>query len=823
MKQPLSLEQSVFTSSHSFRTVARSAGLGAEVRKELEARSIYPKGWDGVPPLIFRGFPLSCSKGDHAVVRARYADTDSTGRTGNFIVHSYVVPGADFERVEGNLPWLSTYLGCATSVPAGDAELLPRAEVECDTARAFRFLRFVVPELTRDRTAQLVAHLLAHLSRASEAGGGNAEVLFLNLGEPASAERLHAWLRLVAHAGGRAPAPPGPDVLNVWRTAALFALLPRPFKRTASFSINEVSMVPGYTLVIQRTGPATACPPVPVPPYVERCLALVDGDRLEDLQALVEWLDEVMVNPSIAALDELLSFYDDVVVPVRERQPLSWPRAGDRWRRLRSHAPLRCRPVAAAAMGCLRAGLPWQQQAAVLVEACHIVEGSGEAVDDEVLDAAERLLDAQVPVADRIGFQRQLPSAAQDGLWRRARRGAGTGPQQGDRALSLERAWLLASLADVAYPRLTALDGMAAAGQVFDALARAMDSRPATGEVATAGALVALARTPAVLASGLRGDLAVRIHARLFAPTATAGMRFGGALADEPSRVHDVEACRVIDAFFNATLAEPAFPESNIDQALDVLLDFVRACWRGEPSPDTRLLARVLLAWPPPASVDRARRCARRVAAEARFDSARLVGDACTELIDLSGRGRYDVAWGPPPAHRRWVRERENGGGWRVTTSWPFMRTSRSSAFDEVAEISFYANVRLAITGMDPASGLALGVAYAEDAAEPLFETLLGLLRTHRERLSEAWTCGASRIDGSRFALTDVIARLLISADRLGSKRLEDTVRTLAALPPYASPPQHDDLARALQARRCSLEKMERSAGLIERNAGKKG
>ena len=829
MKQSLSLDQSVFTSRLAFETVMRSAGIGAEVRKELEKRSVYPLSWEAPSPLIFRSFPLSSAPGDFAVVRARYVDADSSGRRGNFITHSYVVPKRDVDRVQGNLPWLSTHLGCAASVPAGVPADLQRAEVDCDPSRAFRFLRFVIPELSRERAGQLLSCLLAHLSRSPDTSGEADQGLLLNLGPPAAGEHFEKCLAMVTRSDGQPLRPPSFDVLNAWRVAALFSLLPQPFTARASLSINEVAMVPGYALVFQRGGQPTALPALPLSSYVERCLDWVDEDRCEELETLVAWLSEVMVHPSVGVLDDLVGFYDDVITPLRAGTPPPWPQTAERWRRLRSHPPLGSAPLVAAAKACLETAATWHDRQEVVLTICQLAGGSSGssdspagAVDSEILEAAAGLLRSDIPLAVRLAFQRQLPPAVEERLWHRERATGAAAARIGANGPD-EEVWLLLSLANSVYPRQARYDQSSTADWILDALERAARHRELVGPETAKNALVILAKTPVVLGDALREHLVRRIHSRLLRPAPPTPTFFGIRPTDNPTEVDDSIARQVLARLLADTLADASFPEACVNQAIEVLVDFVRASTR-EGTSRHLLLARVMLAWPPPATVDRARRCVRRVAREVRTESAQLAAEADAELLDVSRRGGPGIGLLAPPAHERWVRQRSESAGWQVRILRGPARDP-AVAFNRACEALFYENVRRAIAGMHPACGVALGVSYAQAAvpAEDLVAALTSLVRTHRDPISEAWGTRSSWTDSLSFAFTGVLAHLLIHADRLGTAWLDGALRAVADLPLYFSPLHHADLARALGWRGFSLEKMERSAGLRHTGAGTMG
>jgi hypothetical protein len=631
--------------------------------------------------------------------------------------------------------------------------------------------------------------------------------LVLSLGPRAPDDRLRHWLTLVQPSGEEPLPLPGPDALNAWRLASLFALLPRVFTGRASFSINEVAAVPGFAVVIQRDGPPTTLPLVPVHPFVDRCLDWVENDRLEDLEALVVWLSGVMVAPSVAALADLAAFYEDVVIPLCDAAPLDWPNVGERWRALPPHAPLRCEALKDAARSCLAAA-PAQHQVAIVLAVCRLMASSGGSVDDEIVEAASRVLGSELPFAARLSLQTELPLVVQERLWQRAqpRRSPFMPLRSGGEAKAEEALWLLVALAVRVYERHP-IDGVARLpAWVFQTLEDAAERRAAPGLAASVEYLVSLAGSPIALGK-LRPQLVEHAHRQILRGSSPSG-RIGLIAAPDPSDLEN----DIVTAFLDRTIREPAFSLLHVDRALDVVLDFVRAS-SDRPFGDLRLAARVLLAWLPRALVGRSRQSIDRVVEATRLDGARLVGAAYRELLGIRCDPETAFLAIPLREHRRWVAWRRGQRGWRARLPGRASPVAMER-FGQESVARFYENVRRAVRELDPALGLALGVEYAADVPGALIGPLVELLRAERDRVSDAWRRGEVRFCGRYVRMADVLARLLVCADGGPSPQLSEAARSIAGLPSYSTPAQYEELARELSHHHVSLKRIEQAAGL---------
>jgi hypothetical protein len=786
MNTHLTLGQQTFTSHRGFET-ARSEDVSLEERRELEQRSVYPRGWQPPSPLILRAFPLASGEGDFAVAFARYLEADATGREGNFVVRSYIVRQPDFDRIGGNLAWLVTQLAGPASPPPAAGPTLPRAEVVCDFSRVFDCARFLVADLSPDRVEQILTQLLLNLAAANGNADG-APPMTLTFGGRPDEALCREWSDCVDPSSGGRRQLPALDVLNGWRMAGLLAMVPRILKERASFSINEVSTISAYRQVILRDGIPVVARALNVHPFVERCVAWAECGDVERLEHFVNWVSDVLPHPSLAALADLTAFYADVVMPIGAGGVCDWPLASRRMHVLPQHAPLHCQRVLAAAKACLTAA-PIEHQCDLLLAASLLVSESGDDPDDDLVKTAFGLVLSALPVRTRLDLVSRLPTAVQERLWQRIddRRAVIADPTN---QWSDEGWWLILSLAACVYGQ----EGMSLAPSppswLVQALADRARRRAASHTDVLAEYLALLARAP-IRFDGLNLRLIEYVRESL---------RLG-------PRGNEVD---LLTRFLSMTIGEEGFPDRQVDHAIDLALEVLRACRDGSYG-NGGLLAHLVFAWLPRSAASRTITCVRRVSDNVGAERVRVAGRAYQELLAIR-RNPEAGLWTMRRTkdHRRWVAERRR---WMPMLSFG-SRGREFPRFDDVAAACFYRNVRQTMREQDPTVALVTGVLYAEDAPRELIRTLLDLARNERDRISHAWRRRHIEIGSRQFSVAELLAQVLVCAHHAGSGRVADAARLIVDMPAYCEPRPRAELAESLSKHDGSIRWLEHKAGI---------
>jgi len=306
MNQRVRLEHLLYTSRISFETIACSPGIDRQLRVQLERwASDYPvKRGDGRgAPLVIRGFPLEREDNPWGVCLLCYTGGDLSRPEGNYIAHAFVIPGPAFQQLGSNAAWIAAHVPfwpTYQSPPgAARAEIQP-VEVEIDPLRQLRFARMLLAEYGKEQCGALVARAMRQLDVANEKAGA----LALPFGP--LPENLPELLALVAEAGMDPPAPPPPDVFNLWRMAGLIALLPQKFAERAVFSLNELELETRYRLTVLKTSQATSLEPVKDEiPFVGFCLECLEREEFDDLFMHRDWHEQRLKAASVSELNGL--------------------------------------------------------------------------------------------------------------------------------------------------------------------------------------------------------------------------------------------------------------------------------------------------------------------------------------------------------------------------------------------------------------------------------------------------------------------------------------------------------------------------------------
>lgn len=310
------LLQHIYTSAGrmDFGTVAISPGIGADIRRILEARAkSFPdeRLWVGdSPPFVVRGFPIPAPNQAFgcAVSKLLAAGASYDGRDGNYLAHTHLVPEAFLAAQNYNLPWIAACLPLRHDfhpISGYGIDPLEPWDGEIDPAGQLRMFAFAAREMTPAGLRALVERLVEHACAA----GGDAP---FDLDMPPPHPDLPAIFEEAYGAGA-----PEADEIRLLRLVAALAVLPPAFKRDRAFTVNDLgSRAPGLRVLRGwRESPPAA---VHGWPWFDHCAALAASGRQEALWAMTTWLSRLLpveCRPSPTALDCGFTFYAQVVAP----------------------------------------------------------------------------------------------------------------------------------------------------------------------------------------------------------------------------------------------------------------------------------------------------------------------------------------------------------------------------------------------------------------------------------------------------------------------------------------------------------------------------
>jgi len=231
----IKLYHHIYTSRfYSFETCAQSPEL-KEIRSLLEGYTIhYPSEINkfGFNPILYRGFKLP-QQNNYALMLMKRKGSDLSGREGNYQAHTFIINENDLSSLNWNLPFAAAYLSGIFNywiqydlrVSREIIQLEP-ITLEIENALQFRMLRLFLNTILKEEYYKTIHSLMLSLEKR--------ETSFpLYLGQlPLNIDELTESFDLIK---------PQQDECNLWRTVALFALLPSAYKKDISFSINEVS------------------------------------------------------------------------------------------------------------------------------------------------------------------------------------------------------------------------------------------------------------------------------------------------------------------------------------------------------------------------------------------------------------------------------------------------------------------------------------------------------------------------------------------------------------------------------------------------------
>lgn len=249
----LELKQHIYTSRHySFETVAETPGLSIEVRRKLvdHTRFYDRKNENGDAPVIYRGFPVDQGN-QFAIMLITEAAPDLSGRSGNILAHSYVLKKNDLQKVGWNLPWITAHLPIWVDYPQitvnnRGIDHLDKITIEYFYEKQFDLLRLFLKTVSKDQYYQWMNQLITEISQSNK----------VKIGFPPVDDetRLNDLIQKYMDRSS-----PHADIWNLWRTAALFVLLPRDFQMVADYTINQMHEITapdfGFEITIFRNHP----------------------------------------------------------------------------------------------------------------------------------------------------------------------------------------------------------------------------------------------------------------------------------------------------------------------------------------------------------------------------------------------------------------------------------------------------------------------------------------------------------------------------------------------------------------------------------------
>ncbi|MGA1867466.1 MAG: hypothetical protein ACMUJM_02850 [bacterium] len=304
-----SLSHHIYTSRFCFETVAKTSGVSQQVQAKIEeyARA-YPSVHNdsALSPFVFRGFPLP-EHGDWAIMLMINVGSDLSGRQGNYLAHTFIAKDEVFLQI-GNLPYIAAHLPIwtqfASRAPQGIEPLEPLI-IHINPEGQFVLLELFLKTLSEEEYYALMLHLM-HVLETLE----NTSFAFSS--GPLQDTREELTRKFLNE-----PAPPL-DVWNLWRTAALFALLPRVFQKRAIFSINEMvahnfSRVK-FNLTIMRDQSEkllSKSASEHTKAYLNYCLRLLRNKSRgghEQIQRFINTINKSITTPSLRELQQVFEY-----------------------------------------------------------------------------------------------------------------------------------------------------------------------------------------------------------------------------------------------------------------------------------------------------------------------------------------------------------------------------------------------------------------------------------------------------------------------------------------------------------------------------------
>jgi hypothetical protein len=295
------LEHIHYTSRISFETVAQSADV-ERVRRTLEkwaGRCSFPRA-DTKPPCIYRAVPLGDSTTKWALMKVTYVGADLTRSEGNYLAHAAVATPEVLEALNWNAAWLTSMVPFVTDSPYretdGTGQLAP-LEVDVDPLEPYRLLRRLIESEGSENTQDWLCAVLQYLAQS------NTEAPAIEL--PCTA---------IQESFGESE-----ERGSLLKLATMHCLLPTPWQKLASFSLNESRPDRRFAIVSLTDGSGKVQPPSSIA-FVTDAVELVRVGEDAQLKSLMEWLGRALRQTDINVLNTLTKVYFCVTAPPH-RQP----------------------------------------------------------------------------------------------------------------------------------------------------------------------------------------------------------------------------------------------------------------------------------------------------------------------------------------------------------------------------------------------------------------------------------------------------------------------------------------------------------------------
>ncbi len=435
-----------------YATVAASPEIGTDLRGQIER---HVQSAPDADTTIYRCYPL-----DGADCTALSFVAPRTGARRSHIAQTYVLPNERLAEIGWNLAWVAMHLPFLADYrppPRGIAELAPMT-VEIKRAGHIRMLRWLhdqvpSPGLVADWQAGLLTAISEH--KSIRLGFGPA---------PKLAEVSREVL-------GKDP-PARADLLNLWRTAGLLALIPGRFQERLSFTINEDSDAEaGLSIVLEAEGTDQPHESKELS-YLTQCYEFLKRGEDSGLLDFLDQVDQHLGKPSISALDAVVQYV--LAPPVDPSDPEA--RAS---RLLGCWEHVKSTTGPEEAMGLLRElDLALLPVGVRLYRATmdHVFSGgtADASMQSELLD---RLLDWNAELADQQQLIGHLSGKAKAALWQRSEERR-LPPARVGRAVDFKRA---AIWTDALFSGLTSNQRDTATGELGGVLREIANPNPMRG------------------------------------------------------------------------------------------------------------------------------------------------------------------------------------------------------------------------------------------------------------------------------------------------------------------------------------------------------